>query len=301
MRRMSNKTFFAFLLVSILAFYGCTELREIDSVRPSATPAKNDAPASVKTAETVEKIEKLTNPGRVVHILVALCDNENQGIVPVPAALGNGEDPHRNLYWGAAYGVKTFFSKSANWEKLAEIENPKENVLQRVVFKHKRENVFLVADAYRGSRMRATIDDFFAAVSGTKRENLKVENPKITDLTLQIGAGAQLVAFVGHNGLMDFTLEKVPSKKDDEKREAIILACASRQYFAAPLKETSAAVPLLWTTNLMAPEAYIIHDALEGWARGETNAQIRVRAASAYAKYQRINQKAAENLLVTGW
>ena len=37
---------------------------------------------------------------RIVHVFVALADNVNQGIVPVPAKLGNGEDPVHNLYWG---------------------------------------------------------------------------------------------------------------------------------------------------------------------------------------------------------
>src|SRR6266576_3547327 len=46
---------------------------------------------------------------RVVHVFVALADNQRQGIIPVPPALGNGRDPQHNLYWGAAYGVKTYF------------------------------------------------------------------------------------------------------------------------------------------------------------------------------------------------
>ncbi len=46
---------------------------------------------------------------RTVHVFVALADNQHQGIVPVPARLGNGDDPEHNLYWGSAYGVKTFF------------------------------------------------------------------------------------------------------------------------------------------------------------------------------------------------
>ena len=46
-------------------------------------------------------------PVRTVHVFVALADNQNQGIVPVPAGLGNGLDPAHNLYWGAAAGVKT--------------------------------------------------------------------------------------------------------------------------------------------------------------------------------------------------
>jgi len=277
---MSNK-FAALCLVSLFWQAGCTR----------AQPVQTSSPTISANTEAA----KINNPGKVVHVLVALCDNENQGIVPVPAALGNGEDPARNLYWGAAYGVKTFFSRSANWQKIVEIKTPKENVLERLVFKHKTENVYLVADAYRGSKMRETIGDFFAAVAGARRENVSAGG-----IELQVLGTANLVAFVGHNGLMDFALEDQPAKMDDAERDAVVLACASRSYFSAPLKKTSAA-PLLWTSNLMAPEAYILHDALEGWTRGESAEQVRTRAAAAYAKYQKISVKSARNLLVTGW
>jgi hypothetical protein len=33
--------------------------------------------------------------GKMVYVIVALCDNVNQGIVPVAPALGNGDDPAR--------------------------------------------------------------------------------------------------------------------------------------------------------------------------------------------------------------
>ena len=282
---MSNKIFYTLTLVSIFGLISCTKAQPISS------------PSQTKSDTKAEIVLKIQNSARVIHVLVALCDNENQGIVPVPKFLGNGEDPQKNLYWGAAYGVKTFFTKSRSWEKIAEFANPKANVLQRIVFKHKTKNVYLVADAYRGSRMKETIADFFSAVSGETLENVKLDSQ---NTTLQILGSANLVALVGHNGLMDFDLENQPSKKDDNRREAIILACASRNYFSAPLKKTSAA-PLLWTSNLMAPEAYILHDALEGWTQGESDEQIRTRAAAAYSKYQKISLKSARNLLVTGW
>lgn len=280
---MSIGKIFITLLVSVLWLSGCTKAQT------------SEPPAQKAPADAVEKVVKIENPGRVIHVLVALCDNVNQGIVPVPAHLGNGEDTARNLYWGAAYGVRTYFSKSANWQKLAEIPNPKENVLQRLVFKHKTQNVYLVADAYRGTKMKETVADFLAAVSGERRETLEAGGQK-----LQILGSADMIAFVGHNGLMDFKLAAMPTKHDDAKRDAVILACASRSYFTAPLK-ASGANPLLWTSNLMAPEAYILHDAIEGWVRNETGRQVQVRAAAAYAKYQKISQRAAEGLLVTGW
>ena len=51
----------------------------------------------------------------------------------------------------------------------------------------------------------------------------------------------------------------------------------------------------------MAPEAYIIHDALEGRLNKKNNEEIREKAARAYAKYQKISVKASKRLLVTGW
>jgi hypothetical protein len=282
---MSNKSILALLLISVLLCFSCTPAQVTESgINTAATkPTPQPAPA------------KIENPGRDIHVMVALCDNENQGIVPVPAHLGNGEDPARNLYWGAAYGVKTFFTKSKNWEKLAEIANPKPNVLERLVFKHRTHDTYLVADAYRGNKMKETIDDFFSGISGERVENVEAAN-----ITLQIMGTSDVIAFVGHNGLMDFELSSLPMKHDDKRRDAIILACASRGYFSKPLKRTGAE-PLLWTSNLMAPEAYILHDAIEGWVRSESPQQIRLRAAAAYAKYQRISLKSAQNLLITGW
>jgi hypothetical protein len=66
---------------------------------------------------------------RTVHVFVALADNQNQGIVPVPGKLGNGQDPEHNLYWGAAAGVKTFFSRSPEWQRISCAKGSKSEVL----------------------------------------------------------------------------------------------------------------------------------------------------------------------------
>ncbi|MFH1109483.1 MAG: hypothetical protein V1790_09845, partial [Planctomycetota bacterium] len=56
------------------------------------------------------------------------------------------------------------------------------------------------------------------------------------------------------------------------------------------------AKPILLTTGLMAPEAYTLEAALEGWVAGESGEQIRQRAAAAYDKYQKCGVRAAERL-----
>jgi len=115
------------------------------------------------------------NTPRTIHVFVALCDNVHQGIVPVPKTLGNGEDPRNNLYWGALYGVKTFFRRSENWELISTIENPTAEIMERCIFKHQSGDVYLVADAYRGKEIRKTTDDFFQAAAGNNKEFISVE------------------------------------------------------------------------------------------------------------------------------
>jgi hypothetical protein len=51
----------------------------------------------------------------------------------------------------------------------------------------------------------------------------------------------------------------------------------------------------------MAPEAYTLKSALDGWILGESADEIRERAASAYDRYQHCGIKEAHRLLVTGW
>lgn len=236
---------------------------------------------------------------RTIHVFVALADNVNQGIVPVPAKLGNGEDPRRNLYWGSALGVKTFFSRSADWKLVVSGIQPKHEVLERCVWKYRNAEVYLVADAYRGREIQTAILNFLDAAAGLAREQISVPDGQKTT-QLEIRGGANLVAYVGHEGLMDFQLPRIPQKKDTATRQAIILACGSKIYFAPALR-ASGAYPLLWTTNLMAPEAYTLKSALDGWIAGESDDQIRDRAAAAYDRYQKCGMKAARRLMATGW
>lgn len=258
---------------------------------------------STKTAGTPAAVDRPTKPTEVaainsvpvIHVFVALADNVNQGIVPVSASLGNGENAASNLYWGAAFGIRTFFSKNKDWELISVMSDPHENILERCIFKHRRDSTLLVADAYRGKEILQTTVDFLEAAAGKPGEKLQVGS-----VSFHTGGSANLVAYIGHNGLMDFRLPSHPHRRDTHQRRAIILACASKQYFSTALQETGA-TPLLWTTNLMAPEAYVLSAAIEGWMNKESDEQVRLRAADAYNKYQHCGVKAARGLFATGW
>jgi hypothetical protein len=275
-------------LLSVSIVVGCKSAatQDLTSIRPVSDSAKQAPRNSVA----------------VIHVFVALCDNVNQGIVPVSATLGNGDDPPRNLYWGAAFGVKTFFAKNKDWELVsAQTASVKSAsvVLDRVIFKRRDRDVFLVAEAYRGSYIKQATQDFLEAAAGMSGETINVSY-RNKSTTLYLGGSANVIAYVGHDGLMDFLLTSFPKQRDNEKRDAIILACASKSYFAEPLRATGAK-PLLWTTNLMAPESYILSAAVDGWLNKDTDEQIRLRAVRAYNQYQNCGLQSANRLFATGW
>ncbi|MBS1635591.1 MAG: hypothetical protein JST26_06670 [Bacteroidetes bacterium] len=232
---------------------------------------------------------------KVIHVLVALCDNKNQGIVPVPAKIGNGQDPKNNLYWGCGYGVKSFFKKQSEWKLIKDSVGLPNNILERVVFKHATLPVYLVADAYDGAYIKQTTKDLIDFSAGLRKDTLILGKVK-----LGIGGAAQLICYTGHDGLMDFTLDQTPAQNDKATRETIILACYSKSYFSAAIRKAGAQ-PLLWSTHLMSPEAYTLHAAITGWLAHETPGQVRERAAQAYHKYLKCGLKGARNLLVTGF
>jgi hypothetical protein len=259
----------------------------------TSTP-KATSVAVIASNKILNMISGIDTLSKTIHVYVALCDNKYQGIVPVPAKIGNGQDPHNNLYWGCGFGVRSYFKNSKEWkfirsQKLDKIK------LERLLFKHVSKNYYLVADAYDGQYIEQCTKDFLSACAGQKKDTVQINK-----MIIGIGGNAQLLSYIGHDGLMDFQLSETFVNTDNKKRDCIILACISKNYFAPHLKTTKAN-PLVWSTGLMSPEAYTLHDAISGYVLNETNDAIRNRAASAYAKYQKCSLKAAKNLVVSGW
>lgn len=274
------------LFIALCQFITGCELR---------SQSRKTMPTSKTPAKTVfTPIIKYDSAIRTVHVFVALCDNKYQGIIPVPAGIGNGRDPNSNLYWGCTEGVRSYFKKSKEWTlvKHQKLDNIR---LERLVFKHKTKKFYLVADAYDGQYIKQCTIDFLKSCSGQLKDTLH-----INDAIIGLNGNGKLIAYIGHDGLMDFSLQERYQNTDSLKRDAIILSCKSKKYFTPHLAATRSN-PLLWTTGLMCPEAYTLHDALTGYVQNEPAESIRSKAAKAYAKYQRCSEKAARNLLVTGY
>jgi hypothetical protein len=202
---------------------------------------------------------------------------------------------------GIGIRSESVFLALSGLESVGCAPKPRPAILERCIFSHKTADVYLVADAYRGIEIKQAIWDFLDSAAGGGVGSIAASGPNAgSSRSLAIYGGAALVAYIGHDGLMDFQLPKYPQQKNGTHRDAIVLACASKQFFADAIR-TGGAYPLLWTTNLMAPEAYTLKAALDGWIADENREQVRDRAADAYDKYQKCGAKAAHRLLTTGW
>lgn len=211
-------------------------------------------------------------PAHSVRVFVALCDNKTQGIVPVGAKIGNGDLPDDNLYWGCSDGLPGVFKRSPHWKRSGLESDISHDILRRLTLRHATADIELVADAYRGSSMRACLEAFQAAAASGQHD---------------------LVAFIGHNGLMDFQLPP-PATQTPHPREtsSIVLCCLSQRYFEERLTAMHAR-PVLLTRQLMYPAAILLHDALEVWRKDGSLSAIRQAAAKAYAANQKISTRSA--------
>lgn len=242
-------------------------------------------------------VVKTTSQTKTIHVFVALCDNQFQGIVPVPSKLGNGKDAKNNLYWGAMYGIKSYFKyKTKDWIFKGIISTNNSIIIERILFKHKNKDLFLVADAYDGQYIKKCTEDFLKASNHQNHETITFQDKQIN-----IGGKASLLAYIGHDGLMDFNINiSYQNTSNLSKKDIIILACFSQDYFSDEIKKANAN-PILWTTNLMAPEAYTLEAAVNSWSENKSSNIIKENAAKAYHTYQKCGMKGARSLFSSGF
>ncbi len=213
----------------------------------------------------------------VVEVHVPLCQS---GITACGnAKLGDGDTPSTNLYWATTPGFgKWFVRKGSGWKHVtAETKDTGDkDVLERHVYQRtiqtpaawrkrgvpKTFTLEVVIRAWRGTAIDRALAAYAADVSGK-------------------GTSAQLVAFVGHNRLMDLSEYKWPAP-GKEVKGAIAIACHTSTYMKTQVSAETR-VPLLMTNDFLFSNAAPLEAAVLAFARGGGYAQIRKDAATAYA------------------
>lgn len=283
------------------------------TVHGPGLPAAEEQPARPATLDDLYRraaAELACGRPIVVTVHVCLCDNR-QGIVPVSATLGDGDNPRTNLYWGAMYGVRTFLDRSAEWTLLADREGTGD-VLREAVFSHRTTagdrwpgldaaapvELILVAQAWHGMPMERSLEAFASDLFTAEPHEVRLPGGR----TVAAGGASHVVGFVGHNSLMSLPRDRWPFSSIETPlgpppKGWFVLACKSDTFFTAELSRPHA-VPLLATRQFMAPEAYTLAALLEAFSRRAAAPALRSAAASAYARYQKISTASASGVFI---
>lgn len=233
----------------------------------------------------------------VVHVLVPLCDNFFQGIVPTTPSLGDGFNLKSNLYWATRHGLKRYFAENSKWNTLANISEGNDTILERVSFYRQFENsakVILICDAYRGDRMAECLRDYFLFLAGKKSDSLVTRMSEIP-----CGESADLIVFNGHNGMYEAPPDSIFATQKRQK-DAVVIACGSYWNYT-PFIENTNCYPLVTTTQSMYPGATVIDKIIEQWAMLKSAESIRYAAACGYNEMKNCGVENVDPMFYSGW
>lgn len=229
----------------------------------------------------------------VVEVHVPLCDNTI--IACGNAKLGDGDNPDTNLYWSTTPGFGSWFArKGSGWKrvlKLREGETGDPDVLALHVYRRHvnapaawrnrgapaKIEIDIVVHGWRGSAIDRALAAYAADISGEGVRTIQLAD----DTALEAGGAAQIVAWVGHNRLMDLDTFSWPASGKVTKG-TIAIACHTAAYMEESVPSATR-VPLLMTRDFLFANAAPLEATVLAFAAGGTYAKIRLAAATAYA------------------
>ena len=232
----------------------------------------------------------------VVEVHVPLCSNTI--IACGNAKLGNGDNPDTHLYWSTTPGFGEWFARrGAGWKRVLRQKadaTGDRDILAVVVYRRtvaapaswrkrgvpRTFELDIVAHGWRGTAIDRALAAYAADVSGGPARTLVLDDKT----QLAAGGAAQIVAYVGHNRLMDLDHFDWPAPAP-KALGAIAIACSTAPYMEDALSAPTR-VPLLMTRDLLFANAAPLEAAVLAFAQGGDYARIRRDATAAYADVQ---------------
>jgi hypothetical protein len=233
----------------------------------------------------------------VVQVHAPLCDAT---IIPCGnAKLGDGDNLDTNLYWSTTPGFGKWFSRrGGGWKKVLERrgdETGDGDVLALLVYRRtmvapaawkkrgapKRFEVYVVICGWRGKAIDRALAAYARELSGLEERVIELPAGEV----LRAGGAAQLVAFSGHNRLMDVGAYEWPAP-GAKAIGAIAVACLTADYMDRRVPAPTR-VPLLMTRDFLFANAAPVEAVVLAFARGGGYREMRLAAAEAYAGVQK--------------
>ena len=269
---------------------------------PASKPTTTSGPAADLAAQH-EQDHVSPAPSRrdylVAHVFVCLHDSR-QLAPSLSVGQDSPQDPSHNRYWGASTGVMTFFRHSSNWRAMPLGSSPNDAILDQAAFVSTFQGrpMYVLAQAYDGSRSTQCLKDFLSAAAGRLQADL--EAGEGSDYRkIPAGGQADLVCFVGNNPLVSMPMPALPTAEAPQAhRYSVMLASKSSASFQKPLQDNLHCTPLVMTAGNITPDAGTLEAILIAADQGDSAADVREKAALAYQKHQRCSLQAARRLFV---
>jgi hypothetical protein len=237
----------------------------------------------------------------VVMAHVPLCDN--RVLHCGNKIVGDGDHPDGNLYWNTDEGFLGWFGRrDSGWTpvKLAATSTAPADVLAVRVW-HRRFapagawksrgvkksfDVYVVAWAWRGTAIDDTLAAYLDDVYGDGTRTIELADHTV----LAAGGASTIVAWVGHNRLMDVAPIDWAARAahgSSRARGVIAEACQTAPYMAADVSSRER-VPLLMTNDFLFAGATAFEGVVTQFARGGTLAEMRTLATTQYAQGEQL-------------
>lgn len=276
---------------------------ESRAARPSDDNVTVTTEAATRWLEGVYmRMAAAVNSGRpvVLQAHVALCDNS----IIKCGAQGDGDNIEKNLYWTTSGAVDGWFRRQrAVWSEVSRRDTSADEsgVLQVRIYRTlvtpdgswQRRGVtrpfpaYAVIYGWRGKdidkALKAYMDDLYTCTPRSV--------PLPAGGALQAGGQAHLVAWIGHNRMMDLELPELRQlllRTDGcttQPKGMIAVACHTGSYLGRYVSAEQR-VPLLLTDSLLFAGTHAFEGAARAFLSGSTLAEIRAAAAKSYAEGQ---------------
>jgi hypothetical protein len=272
--------------------------------RPAAAKAAEDD--WLRTLQADMRADIAGGKPLVVQVHVPLCDNS---IIRCGGrGLGDGDDLRRNLYWATTEGLAGWMGRrGSGWTQElrttgAALGEPR--VLEIRVWRRELPVprawagpgmpatfvVRLVGFAWRGAAIDAALSAYLADLFGSRARVLTLPGSAFAPRTIvEAGGAARVVAWVGHNRLMDAgpNWDELQRSQDRSFRKGTLaVACYSADYLRPTVVDPSR-VPLLMTASLVMASSAALEGGLMAFLSGGDLSEIRTGGASGYAAGQR--------------
>lgn len=233
----------------------------------------------------------------VVQVHVPLCE---ASIIPCGnPKLGDGDRPKGNLYWATTEGFLGWFGrKGGGWKQVLADDGGaigEDDVLDLRVWRRElatpaawrkagapaRFTMVVVAQAWRGTAIDAALARYGEDLYGAHAQAIALPD----GTAIAAGGDAHIVAYVGHNRLMDldgFDWRAIAKRGDARTRGVVAIACHTAPYLQDVVPGPHQ-VPLLMTRDFMLASAAALEGATLAFARGGDYAAIRRGGAQGYA------------------